>query len=100
MAGRHREVTWTDEARFALNEVLSHIVEESPQGARSLLDRALEAAASLETFSERGRVVPEQDDPAVRELFVGRYRLLYEVSPSQVTILAFLHWSFPSLTPP
>jgi plasmid stabilization system protein ParE len=35
--------------------------------------------------------VPELDDPTVREIFVYRYRLVYEVAPSQITVLSFLH---------
>lgn len=38
-----------------------------------------------------GRTVPEVSDPAVRELFVGRYRLLYRVLENEVQILAFIH---------
>ena len=91
MAGKRRRVSWTDEARSALDEAISYIVQESPRGARSLLESALEAAANLATMSERGRIVPEQDDPVIREVFVGRYRLLYEVTPSEVLILTFLH---------
>jgi toxin ParE1/3/4 len=76
MAGERRRVTWTDEARSALDEALSYIAQDSPQGARSVLEHALEAADSPATLSHRGRVVPEQDDPTIREVFVGRYRLL------------------------
>jgi hypothetical protein len=36
-------------------------------------------------------MVPEFNDPAKRELFVFRYRLIYQVSPDRVTIEAFLH---------
>lgn len=39
----------------------------------------------------RGRVVPEVADDLVRELFIKGYRLVYEVRPEQVVILAFLH---------
>jgi hypothetical protein len=42
-------------------------------------------------MAERGRVVPEFDNPAKRELFVFRYRLIYEVTGEQVVIQAFLH---------
>ena len=45
----------------------------------------------LDTFSERGRMVPELNDPAIREVFVFRYRLLYAVADTRVTIVAFLH---------
>jgi len=36
-------------------------------------------------------MVPEIGSPAIREIFVHRYRLIYEVSGSEVAILAFLH---------
>jgi plasmid stabilization system protein ParE len=55
------------------------------------LEQALAAADSLATLSERGRVVPEIGRPALREVFVFRYRLLYEVHPDLVRIVAFLH---------
>ena len=45
---------------------------------------ALAAASGLATLSERGRVVRELNDPAVRDIFVYRYRLLYEVTTSEV----------------
>ena len=35
--------------------------------------------------------MPERDDPTVRELLVGAYRLLYHVAESDVVILGVLH---------
>ena len=46
---------------------------------------------SLRTFPDRGRVVPEILDAAVRELLVKSYRLIYEIRESGVIVLAFLH---------
>jgi hypothetical protein len=43
------------------------------------------------TLSERGRMVPELQEPDVRELFIKRYRLFYEVWTDSVYILGFLH---------
>jgi plasmid stabilization system protein ParE len=91
MADRRRRVAWTDEAHLALDEILDYIAQESPQNACTLLERAIKASAELGTMAERGRVVPEQDDPDTREIFVGRYRLLYEVRPSEVVIIGLLH---------
>ena len=42
-------------------------------------------------MSERGRIVRELNDPAIRELLVFKYRLLYEVEEHRVLIVAFLH---------
>jgi plasmid stabilization system protein ParE len=35
--------------------------------------------------------VPELNDDTVRELFVKSYRLIYEIRPVEVLIVAFLH---------
>jgi toxin ParE1/3/4 len=91
MADRERRVIWSAAALAALEEVLEYIAKESPSAARHVATQALAAADSLMTLSERGRVVPEVGDSAVREIFVFRYRLMYEVTPTEVRILAFVH---------
>jgi toxin ParE1/3/4 len=91
MAARVRSVVWAESAHAALDEVVAYIAQDSRQAALDVLDRALDAAAALATLSERGRVVPELDDPAIREVFVHRYRLLYRIERSRVVVVAFLH---------
>jgi plasmid stabilization system protein ParE len=91
MAARVREVVWAESARDALDEVIEYIAQDSQSGAIEVLEEALRAGASLATFSARGRIVPELNDPAVRELLVYRYRLLYAVGDDRVLVVAFLH---------
>lgn len=67
------------------------LAERSPQAAARLLDDAFAAAESVETLSERGREVPEIRDGRTRELFVSRYRMMYEVSDREVHIVAFVY---------
>ena len=91
MAGRKRRVVWSDSSQRALDEAIEYIAQDSAEGARAVLEQALAAASGLATLSERGRVVPELKDPAIREVFVFRYRLLYEIAPTEVRILSLLH---------
>ena len=42
-------------------------------------------------MAERGRVVPELDEPTVRELVVGSYRLIYEINEETVYVLGLIH---------
>jgi toxin ParE1/3/4 len=91
MAARVREVIWAESARDALDAVIGYLAQDSEQNAARVLDEALRAGASLATFAERGRVVPELSDPAIREVFVHRYRLQYEVRETSVLVVAFLH---------
>ncbi len=91
MAPRSRRVIWASTACTALDEVVEDISRDSRESALKVLRRALETAASLSTLPERGRIVPELSDPAIRELFVHRYRLLYRIFDEVVVIVAFLH---------
>jgi len=93
MAARVRPVVWAESARDALDEVIRYIAQDSRQQAVSVLEEALQAAEALATLSERGRVVPESNNVAIREVFVYRYRLQYQVEDERVLIVAFLHGS-------
>ncbi len=90
MAARRR-VVWAPRAQAALDEAVDFVARDSASGALRVLEQALAAAESLATHGERGRVVPELDQPNTREIFVFRYRLLYELEPEVVRIVAFLH---------
>lgn len=91
MVARTRRVVWGESAQTALDEALNDIAKESLDGAIRVLTRALDAADSLSTLAERGRMVPEVGESTLRELFVSDYRLLYRVREDRVVIRAFLH---------
>ncbi|MDA2930035.1 type II toxin-antitoxin system RelE/ParE family toxin [Acidobacteria bacterium AH-259-O06] len=59
--------------------------------AGRFLDVVLDAAQSLSLLAERGRIVPELQRQDIRELFVYSYRILYQVTESEIYIVAFLH---------
>ena len=88
-----RSVVWARRARSDLQLAVAHIREDSPAAARSLGAAVMSAARSLSTLSERGRIVPELGTPDVRELLLGRYRLVYEVFPDRVGVLRLIHAS-------
>jgi len=71
--------------------VADYIAEDSRHYAAAFVREVRDAARTLATFAERGRVVPELSDPAVRELLVGRYRLTYRLAETTVQIVAFVH---------
>jgi plasmid stabilization system protein ParE len=91
VAERQRAVIWTPGARTDLDEIVAYIAGDSLQAALAFLEEVFTAAETLTTLSERGRVVPELNDPLVRELFIKRYRLLYEIREQEIHVLAVLH---------
>jgi len=88
---RRRRVVWSEGARLELEQAIDHIAREHPLSASGVLGRVLGAARSLGTLAERGRTVPEWDDPAVRELLVDPFRLIYKVRRGEVDVLACIH---------
>jgi plasmid stabilization system protein ParE len=81
-----RDVIWAPAAYVDLDQALA-----LREDAAALFEEVLDAAASLSTLSERGRLVPELDDAVTRELFVRDFRLMYEVSSVHVHIVAFVY---------
>lgn len=91
MAEERREVIWTTSARNELDDIITYIAKDAPLSALAFLEEVLNTADSLTTLSERGRIVPEYQNPLVRELFVTHYRLLYEIHDRAVYVLGLIH---------
>jgi len=86
-----RRVAWTEVAWRDLERVADYLAEDSPAYAAALVRRVRDAARSLTEMPKRGRVVPEMDHEAVRELILSSYRLIYEVRGDDVYVLALVH---------
>lgn len=88
-----REVVWAPRARSDARLAVDYIRKDSPEAARRFASALVTAGRSLAELSERGRVVPELGDPAVRELLLSRYRVVYEVFANRVAIVRVIHAS-------
>ena len=86
-----RRIEWTQAAWNDLEQLAEYISKDSAHYAAAFVREVKSAARSLRTFSERGRVVPELENPSIREIFVRSYRLIYQVSRKTVFILGFIH---------
>jgi plasmid stabilization system protein ParE len=75
MASRRVHVVWSERARDALDEAVAYVAENAADIARRILQTVLDAAASLDILSSRGRIVSELNDIAFRELLVDPFRL-------------------------
>ncbi len=86
-------VILTPQSQDYLREIVRYIAKDSPERARAFGNALIDKALSLETFCERGRVVPELGEASVRELIHGSYRIIYEVfhDPTVVYVLRFWH---------
>ncbi|HOI83479.1 MAG TPA: type II toxin-antitoxin system RelE/ParE family toxin [Campylobacterales bacterium] len=83
-------VFWTHTAQNDLAGIVEYIYRDSQQNARSVFGFIKAAAQNLDTFPERGRIVPELSDVGVllyRELIVDRWRLVYRIDERKVFVM-------------
>ncbi|WP_372720327.1 type II toxin-antitoxin system RelE/ParE family toxin [Immundisolibacter sp.] len=84
-------VEWSNLARDDLDELVRYISRDSAFYARRFGEKAVLATRRLRDFPESGRMIPEAEDKALREIIVKGYRVMYRLEPERVLILAVMH---------
>ncbi len=84
-------VKWSSPAKRDLKRIFDYIAEDSVFYAKKVVEDIVSKSEYLEDFPEIGRMVPELEDPNVRELIVYSYRLVYEIKVGHVQILTIIH---------
>ena len=64
---------------------------DSPVYSLRFVESIITKVELLSTQPESGRIVPEENDPAIRELQVHPDRVIYEVTKDQIEILTIIH---------
>ena len=87
MTPERTRIRWSAESVRDLEEIHDFIARNSPRYAAAVAGRLVAAVSRLEQFPESGRVVPELDEPHVREVIHGSYRIVYELHEETVEVL-------------
>jgi len=76
-----------------LERIVAYITLDNVVAAQRMGNQLLDAAFSLATFPERGRVVPEFRRPQLREMIFRSYRIIYRVNnaDNSLEIVRFWH---------
>lgn len=84
-------VEWSKNAINDLEEIRAFISLDSPERAGRQIARIIVRTRQAALLPRSGRVVPEYNNPVIRELIEGKYRIIYEVKPEGVSILNIIH---------
>ena len=85
------KVVWTEIAIDDLRLIHEYISKDSKLYADRFIEKLIERVDQLENFQKSGRVVPEFAIETIRELIEGNYRIVYEISSEQVSIVRVHH---------
>ena len=86
---------WSPAARQDLRDLQTYIADYNPIAARQFIRTILRTVEQLPDFPESGRIVPEFQDPAIRELIKRPCRVVYRIQRdrSEVEIARVWHAS-------
>ena len=86
-------VILTPQSEDDLAHIVRYIAKDNPDHAKAFGNLLIDKALSIGTLPERGRVVPELNDPSVREIIHEPYRIIYEIfhDPTVIYVLRFWH---------
>ena len=93
-------VIWSPQALLDLQSIREYVSNDSPRYADLVVHRLVGAVERLESFPQSGRVVPERNDQAIREIIERPYRIVYRLRPGLVEIVTVFRASrlFPETT--
>lgn len=84
-------VKWTDHAKAQLRHIHDFIAQDSALYAKRVSAALVSKTIGLDDLPRLGRIVPELHEETVRELSLYSYRILYEIKPTHIEVLAVIH---------
>ena len=87
------QVVFSPSARRDLRDIVRYISLDAPGRALAFGQLLIGSVCNLGDFPETGRIVPELANPALREVVVRTYRVIYRVDHGRqrVEIVRFWH---------
>jgi len=76
-----------------LIEIIDYIAQDSLEYALAFYEQVHEKVQHLVQFPKIGRKIPELDDPAIRELILRNYRIIYRIYKDNIEIIRIIHGS-------
>ncbi|QEC77223.1 type II toxin-antitoxin system RelE/ParE family toxin [Mucilaginibacter ginsenosidivorax] len=87
------EINWTKQAIKDIDNIAAFISRDSEHYAMIQVQRFFEESVRiLERYPRAGKIVREKQDPSIREVLVGSYRVIYKViNKSKIDVLTVHH---------
>lgn len=84
-------VIWTKQSVRQLNKYADYIAEDNVLATEKWVLSLLDKTNQLRKMPMSGRIVPEYNDPNLREIIEGDYRLIYRIKKETVYVLSVRH---------
>ena len=86
----HRLI-WSTRAKREIHEIARYIERDSKPNAHAMVRKIVQATRKLPEIRLSGRIVPEWERAAFREVIVYPYRVIYRTSHDTVAVAMIRH---------
>ena len=80
------KLIWSPTAHLDLRDLCAYIAEENPSAAHNFASSIFEVIERFPEFPESGRIVPEFNDPSIREIIRKPCRVVYRLKTDKQII--------------
>lgn len=74
-----------------LESIRDYIRKDSPFYADTYIEKILNSIQNIQDFPKIGRFIPKFRNDNIREKRFGNYRIIYQLTPDQINIIAVIH---------
>ncbi|MHB9149745.1 MAG: type II toxin-antitoxin system RelE/ParE family toxin [Thermoleophilia bacterium] len=85
------KVIWAPLAEQQVADAFAYITSERPAAAVKWFERLVNKTESLSALPDQGHMVPEAQQPSLREVLVEPYRVVYHRGEDLLVILSVQH---------
>lgn len=85
------KLSWSRQADEDVSGIFDYIARDSPVYASRMVARIESAAISASNLPEAGAMVDEYNQPDLRQVLAGSYRIIYRMEPDQIVVLTVIH---------
>ena len=79
-------VLWSPQPLLRDLDAIHEYIAKDSEHYAGLTSRIFSAVEQLIQFPHSGRTVPERDEPDIREVIVGRFRVVYRVQDKLIEV--------------
>ncbi len=90
-----KTIIWSDPAKEDFRDVVFYLMRDSDVLAENWIEELDHALHLLGRFPEMGKMNMEKEVHFIREIFVGKYRVVYSYLNDIITVLMIRHQSRP-----
>lgn len=86
-----KSIIWSEQSLDDIKNIAEFISRDSQYHAQRVIEQIIDIVELISHQPQIGRIVPELEQPNIREQFIYSYRIIYEIKEESINVLTVIH---------